>query len=58
MSEQVSGPATKVEDLLLPLAVIADGAANRDEVAAAFRSRYRELLDDGSISFAGTDLPH
>lgn len=51
-------PAGKIENLLLPLAVTADAATNRDEVAAAFRSRHQELLDDGSISFVGTDLPY
>ncbi len=51
-------PQAKLEDFLLPLATMASAAANREEVAEAFRNRYWELVEGGVITFEGTDLPH
>ena len=51
-------PQAKLENFLLPLATVAGAAANREEVAEAFRNRYGELVEGGRITFEGTDLPH
>ncbi len=47
-----------LEDFMLPLALLASRAANRDELAALLATRYAELIADGSLDFADTDLPY
>ena len=51
-------PNSKVEDLLLPLTVIAARAANSEEIGQALSDRYDELIDSGAIRFDETDLPY
>jgi len=50
-------PTGLLEAFMLPLTTVAGAAANRGEVAEAFRNRYRELVESGLITFERTDLP-
>jgi len=49
-----AGPGT--EDFLLPFAMLASRAANRDELATKLAQRYQDLINDSSIDFTDTDL--
>ncbi len=47
-----------LEDFLLPFALMASRAGNRDEIADKLQERYAALVGDGSINFDDTDLPY
>lgn len=47
-----------LENFMLPWTFFAGRAANREEIAAALLARYDELVADGSVNFADTDLPY
>jgi hypothetical protein len=51
-------PQSTLEDLLLPLAIVAGAAANQDELADLLVSQYEQMVSDGTIDFSDTDLPY